>query len=197
MNQIRLYVEGGGDSKELDVRCREGFRKLLSQTGFNERMPRIVACGRRQAAFDSFVVALSLQSSQSTPMLLVDSETPVTSAPWQHLRSRDHWLRPHNATDDQAQLMVTSMETWVLADRAALRAAYGSSLNENALLPLRDLEGRTRDSAFDALDAATGGRYQKGRESYRVLGMLNPDQVAELLPHFRRFWDALNKYCLH
>ena len=26
-----IYLEGGGDSKELHTRCREGFRKLLEK----------------------------------------------------------------------------------------------------------------------------------------------------------------------
>ena len=29
-----IYLEGGGDSKELHIRCREGFRKLLENCGF-------------------------------------------------------------------------------------------------------------------------------------------------------------------
>jgi hypothetical protein len=47
-----IYVEGGGagaDSKDVDIRCREGFRKLLENCGFEGRMPRLVklvaACG--------------------------------------------------------------------------------------------------------------------------------------------------------
>jgi len=40
-------------------------------------------------------------------MLLVDSEDPVTSAVWDHLKSRDHWERPGGTNEDQAQLMVT------------------------------------------------------------------------------------------
>ena len=29
----RIYLEGGGDSKDGKVRCREGFRKLLKKCG--------------------------------------------------------------------------------------------------------------------------------------------------------------------
>ena len=42
-----IYLEGGGDSKELRVRCREGFRKLLEKTVQGAQMPRLVACGGR------------------------------------------------------------------------------------------------------------------------------------------------------
>ena len=40
-----IYLEGGGESKELHSRCREGFRKLLEKNGFKGNMPRLVACG--------------------------------------------------------------------------------------------------------------------------------------------------------
>ena len=54
-----LYIEGGGtgaDSKDADIRCREGFRKLLENCGFAalKRMPRLFACGGRDAAYDAF-----------------------------------------------------------------------------------------------------------------------------------------------
>ena len=28
--RITIYIEGGGDSKELHTRCREGFRRLFA-----------------------------------------------------------------------------------------------------------------------------------------------------------------------
>jgi hypothetical protein len=57
-----IYIEGGGtgeDSKEVDIRCREGFRKLLENCGFGRqrRMPRLVACGGRNSALDAFQTA--------------------------------------------------------------------------------------------------------------------------------------------
>jgi hypothetical protein len=53
-----IFLEGGGDSKDLHVRCREGFRKLLEKCGFKGRMPRTVACGGRSAVFDDFCIEL-------------------------------------------------------------------------------------------------------------------------------------------
>ncbi len=44
---VKVYVEGGGDSKELRTRCREGFSKLVERAGFKDRMPKFVACGGR------------------------------------------------------------------------------------------------------------------------------------------------------
>ena len=54
MVSVRIYIEGGGDSKDLQSRCREGFRKLIEKTGFEGRMPSTVACGGRNNAYDMF-----------------------------------------------------------------------------------------------------------------------------------------------
>ncbi len=76
MSENRIYVEGGGGSKELAVRCREGFRKLLENAGFTGRIPRIVACGGRDEAYDDFKNALA-SGKYARLALIVDSEDPV------------------------------------------------------------------------------------------------------------------------
>jgi len=194
---VYLYVEGGGDSREEHIRCREGFRKLLEKAGLSGRMPRIVAGGGRGATFDKFKTAL--QDPDKIAILLVDSEEPVTQTPWAHLQAQAGWERPAAAGDDQAQLMVTCMETWVMADRAALREFFGTNLNEGALLPLNDLEQRPRDQVQEALAQATRAcgrdrQYQKGKRSFRVLAGLNPTILRQHLPNFRRLVETLNVY---
>lgn len=109
---IKLYVEGGGDSKALRTACRKGFRKFIEKAGLRGRMPRIVACGGRRNAFESFAIAQGAQGDY--PFLLVDAEAPVAAAgPWQHLFSRDGWICPRGATDQQCHLMVQVMESWL------------------------------------------------------------------------------------
>ncbi len=164
MVKVRIYVEGGGDSKELHARCREGFSKLIGKAGFTGRMPRIVACGGRQHAFDMFQAAIGNGGQDFHPILLVDSEDPVdaqnelshgSAAAWEHLQSNDGWTRPHGTDDDQAQMMVACMETWILSDREALRKVFGARLQISALLPVDDLEQRSRSDAQLALENAT------------------------------------------
>ncbi|MBK9092831.1 MAG: DUF4276 family protein [Anaerolineae bacterium] len=192
-----LYVEGGGDSKDQQARCREGFRRLLEKAGFSGRMPRIVAGGGRSATYKQFKAAL--RDPGKIALLLVDSEEPVTQAPWAHLQARDGWERPAAAVDDQAQFMVTCMETWVMADHTALRAFFGTCLNEESLLPLADLEQRPRNEVQAALAQATRpcGRdrqYQKGKRSFQVLASLSPTTLDRYLPYFRRLMETLNIY---
>ena len=118
-------------------------------------MPSTVVCGGRNNAYDMFKIALRSADVNEFPMLLVDSEEPVTTAPWDHLKSRDGWDRPAGAEDDQAQMMVTCMETWIMADHEALRKVFGAHLREGALLPQIDLEKRSRQDLLDALKNAT------------------------------------------
>ncbi len=142
-----IYLEGGGDSKELHARCREGFRKLLERCGFQGRMPRLVACGGRQATFEDFQTAHGRRDVSDFVAMLIDSEeTPVAPlSPWQHLRDRDAWTRPADAVDDQVLLMVTCMETWIMTDRAALDDHYGNKLQKSALPPSTNPEKLSRE----------------------------------------------------
>ena len=199
---VIVYVEGGGDSKGLKARCREGFSKLAERGGLKCRMPSFVSCGGREQAFVRFKIALL--KDKEIVFLLVDSEEPVsvgdwsnyTSEAWDHLNARDGWERPRDAQDDQAHLMATSMETWIIADRIALRRFF-PHINENALLPVSNLEDRQRDRVLDSLERATssGGRqrqYQKGDRSFQLLAKLDPQTLRSLLPHFNRFVEALD-----
>ena len=72
-----LYIEGGGNSKELRTRCREGFRRLLERCGFAGRMPRLVACGGRSATFDDFKTAHRNAAEGDYVAMLADSEAPL------------------------------------------------------------------------------------------------------------------------
>ena len=142
---MKLYVEGGGHAASLRTACREGFTKFLSRAGLAGHMPRVVACGSRAEAYDSFCTAM--QNGEDA-LLLVDSEAPVLARaqpgnaaqreererwqPWLHLRERkgDGWEMPAGSSDLQCHLMVQCMEAWLLADRGVLKTFFGT-LNLN------------------------------------------------------------------
>ena len=200
---VAIYVEGGGDSKALKSQCRQAFHSLMTSAGFNRR-PKVVACGPRNAAYDRFKMALV--SSGDYSILLVDSEElvvpahqpPVNSAgAWQHLYVRDSWARPTGAQDDQAQLMVTTMETWLLADRKTF-VGHFPRISESSLPPDSSLEDRSKTDVEAAIDAATQhsskGRYKKGRDSFDLLSKTDPNELKSKLPHFQRFIDTLDAH---
>jgi len=187
----RIYIEGGGDSKELHSRCREGFRKLFEKCGFQLRMPKLFASGGRSAAFEDFRTAHGQSKPADYVALLIDSETRLKSveATWDHLAAFDKWTRPPEACDDQVLFMTTCMETWIVADRNALVAHYGQALQESGLPPLADLEARSRDAVQESLAHATRGcthAYAKGKRSFAVLARLDPDVLVGHLPSFSR-----------
>lgn len=198
---VTLFVEGGGSGKALKTELRRGFSSLLMKSGFEGRMPRVVACGSRNDTFDRFKIQFEGTGS-AYPMLLVDSESVVaqenradrSSGAWRHLRTQDGWIRPHGASDDQAQLMVACMETWLLADREALQNHF-PKMTERALPRGEGLEARSKQDVMSSLRNATKrsnrGRYDKSRDSFTLLGSVSPDELGRFLPHFRRFIDAL------
>ena len=153
-----LYIEGGAsgkDSKEEQIRCREGFRKLIEKAGFkaDKKMPRLSACGGRACAFDDFKTAHANPKVGHYIAMLVDSEDPPADVEktWEHLKRRDGWEKPAGAEDEQVLFMTTSMETWIVADRESLREHYGHELQVNALPPLANLEARGREEVHDKL----------------------------------------------
>jgi hypothetical protein len=187
----RVYIEGA-DSKEDKIRAREAFRKLLEDAGFgkDERMPRTIACGGRNATFDDFKTAHANSGPDDYVGMLVDSEEPLADLEktWQHLKKRDNWDKPPGAVDEQVLFMTTCMETWIVADRESLREHYGHKLQENALPSLVNLEQRDRHDVQKQLAHATrdcSNAYSKGRRSYQVLAVLRAT-VLKSLPSFAR-----------
>jgi len=185
--RTRLYIEGGGD-KQGDIECREAFRKLLGNLGLQEKMPRLVACGGRDKAFESFCANFAVCDFAA---LLVDSEDPVAdpALAWEHLKGRDNWDKPNKANSDQALLMTTCMETWISRDQETLRSHYRDQLQENALPKLEELENRNRHAVQDALAHATRNctnKYQKGKRSFEIMGKIRPEALRRL-SSFQRF----------
>ena len=192
-----IYLEGGGDSRDIQIRCREGFRKLLERCGYQGRLPKLVACGGRDSAFESFKTALAGIAKGDFVALWIDSEDPVADieATWKHLQDRDRWNKPKGATDEQVLFMTTCMETWIVADRTTLAEHYGTDLQESALPPLYNLEGRARDNIQNALTHATRNcrnAYAKGKRSFEILSKLEPETLSQHLPSFVRIRRILD-----
>lgn len=189
----QIYIEGA-HSKTDQILCRKAFSTLLKDAGL-KKMPRLTASGPRNAAFDAFKTAHASRKSGDFIAMLVDSEDPVADPeqPWSHLKKRDNWDRPTGAEDDQALLMTTCMETWIAADRDALKRHYGHKLQENALPALQALETRHRHDVHANLEHATrncSNAYRKGKRSFEVLETLSANALTEL-PSFARLIRVL------
>lgn len=194
MVTTKIYVEGGGNSKQLRTACRRGFSKFIEKAGLAGQMPKVVACGSRDDAYNSF--RTNHAGGKETAILLVDAEAAVlASDPWEHLRTRDGWERPTGAVNNQCHLMVQIMESWFLADVGTLETFYGQGFRPQRLPANPKLEDVAKQDVLDGLNRATStttkGNYNKGRDSFLILEELDPDKVKQALPSTNRFIEAL------
>lgn len=202
MAEVRVYVEGGGDEEKTKRLFRLGFSALISKIVPSGRQPRIIACGGRTAARERFAIALR-EHRDAVCLLLVDSERPVTKgrSVWAFLAEPlDGWTRPEGADDDHAHLMVQCMEAWLVADPAALAQFYDGGFKADKLpvrpnvedVPKKDVE-RALQSA--TRDTNTKGEYHKGRHSFALLALVDPELIRQRSPYAARFFDALRRHC--
>ncbi len=195
--KIKLYIEGGGDSHLQDVQFRAGWRTFFEKAGLTGRMPATFRGGSREQTFAAFQTALKTRKENELPMLLVDSEELVAAGAtsWQHLKARDGWELPPGAKDDDAFLMICCMETWFVADRAALAKFFGQGWRENALPLWPQLEEITKEQVLAALEKATADtsrkRYAKGKPSFDLLAVISPAEVEKQCPAARRLLERL------
>ncbi len=214
---VKLFVEGGGDSKSLHTECRKAFSAFLQKAGLSGCMPRIVACGSRNNAFDDYCTAIK---NHEEAVLLVDSEVPVIIdpnmseeektdikkwKPWYHLKNRknqtgeltDNWNVPQNAKDTDCHLMVEVMETWFLADVEAIKKYYANKFTENCLPKNLDIEKVSKRDILSSLCDATKntqkGSYNKSNHSFDILALIDPEKVKNRSPWAKRFIELLTE----
>ena len=190
--RAEIYVEGGGPPGGFtNIRCREGFRKLLAKCGLDNSRFRVTACGGRGDAWNDFQDAHEDAGGAYYVALLIDSESPVANIEetWKHLTEEEKWERPPDVQDEQVLFMTTCMETWIVADRSALCAHFGPCLLVSELPDLDSLEELRRGTVKNRLQDATQGcptPYRKRGNSFEMLGRIDPKVLEERLPSFRR-----------
>jgi hypothetical protein len=201
---VKIFVEGGGDNNDQHREFRQGLRLFLEKAGIKGRMPRIVACGGRQTAFDDYQAEIE---GGNSAYLLVDSEEAVADAfqkgedmtkwnPWGHLKQRtgDKWDKPEKAKDTDCHLMVQCMENWFLADSQALSDFFKKEFKEKKLPTNKPIETIGKTEAYDALEAATKeckATYSKGGNSFKILAEIDPAKVTSASPWAKRFIETL------
>lgn len=191
----RLYVEGAGPRRAQQSQCRRAFARFFASAGVQNR-PRVEPCGGRQAAFDSFSIAVRAGEPDALPLLLVDAEEPVVGdhTNWQHLKARDGWDAPAGVGNDQAFLMVQVMESWFLADPAALHRYFGPHFSDAPFRAWPVLEAVPKQTVYEVLERATADckkAYRKGDVSFEILADLDPVRVEATCPHARQLLERL------
>ena len=193
---IRIYVEGGFEGS-TKTNCRKAFSTFLAKIVRSGSF-KVIASGSRAQAFQDFCSALR-QHPADYNILLVDSETAVTTGPWQHLRERggDNWPRPDGAGDDQAHLMVQVMEAWFLADQSTLSAYYKQGFLRNSLPRQKNVERLDKKTVFQSLSHASKGTqkgpYHKTRHGFELLELIDPVLVRAASSHAADLFDVLQR----
>jgi hypothetical protein len=193
---VRIYVEGGlqGSTKSD---CRTAFR-LFFEKAIPPKSFSVLASGSRNNAFEDFRDALKRHPNDYV-ILLVDSEEPVATPPWQHLRDRsgDNWPCPKHASENQAHLMVQVMESWFLADKQVLNDYYGQEFLANSLPGQPKIELIAKKDVFIALQHASKktqkGEYHKTRHGFDLLALINPTRVRAASNHADRLLQVLER----
>jgi hypothetical protein len=191
---VQVFVEGA-PGPALSIECRRAFSKLLDRADFCRARPTFIACGSRQRAFEKFVS--EYKNAACNALLLVDSEGPVSQdSPWDHVRQRvgDGWTRPAHARDEDLHFMVECMESWIVADRDALRSYYGKTLQESALPARPEVEDVPKRDLYEALKRATRQMgYGKGADSFKLLMRVDPRVLRDACPWAERFFVELER----
>ena len=199
VNEIRVYVEGGGDGKETKARLRQGFsgflRDLVDAVRSRRIKWQIVACGSRQQTFSNFMTALETHVDAFN-VLLVDAEGPVNGAPWKHLQERDGW-NSSSIDDEHCHLMVQKMEAWFIADLDALRQFYGQGFRDGAIPKNPNVEQIDGNALVSTLKEATRntskGEYHKTWHAPKLLEQLDASKVRRAAAHCDRLFTTLLK----
>lgn len=196
---VTIVIEGGGTGPALKADMAQGFRGLFDKITPPIDKPRLIRGGGRSQALDKFEIAWKECKAGDIVMLLIDSDEPLEfgASKLAHLKKRHSWTScPPNASEDDVFLMVCVMETWICADRRALRQFFDGGFDESKLpAPNAALEKVERGRLYDCLERATASckrrePYQKGGPSFELIGMIDPVAV-EVLPHARQFFEAM------
>lgn len=200
VSSIRIYFEGGGDSRHGKNAIREGFHKFLESSINGARCKGInfvlIACGSRNRAFNAFRTAIK-DHSTAFNILLVDSEGPIEQMDIiRYLSDRDSWTFPVDVDLSQVHLMVEVMESWFMADLDALSSYYGQGFSKRSMPRRYNVEEIPKAQIYDCLTRATRqtqkGNYLKLRHGAEILKRIDPAVVVQRSHHCQRLFDTLN-----
>jgi hypothetical protein len=198
VEEIQIFIEGGGENDNTQSVLRKGFSQFFSEItkiakDKNMRV-KFILCGGRDLAYRRFKKAL-ITNSESFNILLVDAESPVKQTPWIHLKSRDNWVQPENVGDEICHLMIQTMEAWFMADKKAIADYYGKDFQESALPSNPKIEEILKADLETALNRASRntkkGEYKKIRDGSELLSRISAQKVRDASPACERLFQTL------
>lgn len=186
---VILYIEGGapGTKKETTEALRRGFAAFFAKC--LARQPKIIMSGNTNKTLKAFASACRKYHDDPATIVLclVDADAPVTTDVLTHLRTQHHWAAPAPITDAQCHLMVQCMESWFLADPAALARVYRGA----RYTPTTTIEA-VGDPVAE-LQRATARKYKKPQAD-KLLARLSPATVRQQSPYCERLLTHLESH---
>ena len=189
-------MEGGGKGNATKAALRQGmdtFLQPLKEAARNKALGwKLVCCGPRNEAFKRF-----RDSADAVKVLLVDAEGSVNHpSSRRHLQARDKWNLSF-APEKTVHLMVQAMETWIVADPAALQNYYGQGFRTNRLPRATNLESVPKTDVESSLREATERTqkesYHKIRHAGDLLKLIDVESVKARCDHCQRLFDDLGQ----
>ena len=199
VKEIRIYIEGGGDSKNQKSSLTKGFSKffleLVKEATTKNIKWNIIMCGTRNNTFRDFKNALK-SHPDAFNVLLVDAEAPVNKkSPWEHLKFRDNWDKPTEVNDDNCHLMVQTMEAWFIADIDALKTYYRQGFKVSGIPKTPHVETIAKDDLERIIKIATANtskkEYHKINHASELLGKIDANKVRQASPYCDRIFTTI------
>ena len=186
--KAEIYAEGGGPPGGMtNIRCREGFTRLLESCGFDVGKFDVIASGGRGEAWNDFQDAHADAEGAYYVAMLIDSEEPVANIheTWAHLNQYDNWQMPVGAQDDQVLFMVTCMETWIVSGSYRLARTIRSRPSDRRPSGARQLgtaQSRQSERSARVRNPTLPRPLQQGPELIRDTRQAQPDRPGTTPP---------------
>jgi hypothetical protein len=183
VEEVRIYFEG-------DPALREGFREFFRELEKAIGVPLQLIAGKARS-IQAFLLALEGHPS-ALNVLLIDSEQPDDGKLFQTI------CRPQGIGHQSKETvfwMVQCMESWFLADVAALKTYYAQGFNEKALAGNPKVEEISKADVLDRLKRAsegtTKGRYHKTKHAPQILKLIQAEHVRSAAPNCNRLFESV------
>lgn len=185
VTELRIYFEG-------DNQLRPGFHGFLKEikATAGKKRCRFQLVEAKGTPVQDFRDALKTHPD-AWNVLVMDSEGPVDGSPADLCRSK----RLDPLHESSVFWMVEVMESWFLADIAALKAYYGDRFQENALRGNPEVEKIPKMDVYSGLKRATKntkpGEYHKTKHAPALLAAIDVSLVRAAAPNCDRMFRII------
>jgi len=197
--ELRLYIEGGGDSAEGRGLLREGFSTFFREIGQACEAAGIrwlVICSKSDSeTFKSFRNAVDGYAATWSGLLIDSDCSPAAGADDALKLLRTRKWDVSSLEQSQCHLMVVQMETWLIADPDSLEKHFGKDFDRKALPNQASLEHILGQTVMEALRKAVRNtksrEYRKIQDGAKLLKRVDPRRVRQRASSCDRLFKTL------